>query len=61
MLSYESAGRYQLKVEQLKMAMNLSNAPLPQLTIAAFLANGGYDRHLRQLRRAFELQVDCMS
>lgn len=54
-------GRYQLKVEQLKMAMNLSNAPLPQLTIAAFLANGGYDRHLRQLRRAFELQVDQMS
>jgi DNA-binding transcriptional MocR family regulator len=56
-----SPGRYQVKVEQLKMAMNLSNAPLPQLTIAAFLANGGYDRHLRQLRRAFELQVDRMT
>jgi DNA-binding transcriptional MocR family regulator len=54
-------GRYQLKVEQLKMAMNLSTAPIPQLTIAAFLANGGYDRHLRQLRRAFESQVHRMS
>ncbi len=54
-------GRYQLKVEQLKMAMNLSTAVIPQLTIAAFLTNGGYDRHLRQLRRTFELQVDRMT
>jgi DNA-binding transcriptional MocR family regulator len=54
-------GRYQLKVEQLKMAMNLSTAVIPQLTIAAFLTNGGYDRHLRQLRRTFALQVDRMT
>jgi DNA-binding transcriptional MocR family regulator len=54
-------GRYRLKVEQLKMAINLSTAPLPQLTCAAFLANGGYDRHLRQLRRALELRVDRMT
>jgi DNA-binding transcriptional MocR family regulator len=54
-------GRYQLKVEQLKMAMNLSTAVIPQLTIAAFLTNGGYDRHLRQLRRSFEVQVDRMT
>ncbi len=38
-----ASGRYQLKIEQLKMAMNLNTAPLPQLTIAAFLTNGGYD------------------
>ena len=56
-----ASGRYQLKIEQLKMAMNLNTAPLPQLTIAAFLTNGGYDRHLRQLRRTFELQVDRMT
>ncbi len=56
-----AAGRYHSKVEQLKMAINLSNAPLPQLTIAAFLANGGYDRHLRQLRRAFEVRVGRMT
>jgi DNA-binding transcriptional MocR family regulator len=54
-------GRYQMRVEQLKMAMNLSTATIPQLTIAAFLTNGGYDRHLRQLRRNFELQVDRMT
>jgi DNA-binding transcriptional MocR family regulator len=54
-------GLYQAKVESLKMAMNLSTAPIPQLTVAAFLANGGYDRHLRQLRRAFQLQIAQMT
>lgn len=54
-------GRYQSKVEVLKMSMNLSTAPIPQLTVAAFLANGGYDRHLRQLRRAFQLQITQMT
>jgi DNA-binding transcriptional MocR family regulator len=56
-----SPGRYQTKVELLKMSMNLSTAPIPQLTVAAFLANGGYDRHLRQLRRAFQLQITQMT
>jgi DNA-binding transcriptional MocR family regulator len=54
-------GRYQAKVESLKMSMNLSTAPIPQLTVAAFLANGGYDRHLRQLRRSFQLQIAQMT
>jgi DNA-binding transcriptional MocR family regulator len=55
------AGRYQSKVKQLKMVVNLSTAIAPQLTVAAFLANGGYDRHLRQLRRTFEAQVARMT
>jgi DNA-binding transcriptional MocR family regulator len=54
-------GRYQAKVESLKMSMNLSTSPIPQLTVAAFLANGGYDRHLRQLRRSFQLQIAQMT
>jgi DNA-binding transcriptional MocR family regulator len=54
-------GLYQAKVESLKMAMNLSTAPIPQLTVAAFLTNGGYDRHLRQLRRAFQRQIAQMT
>jgi DNA-binding transcriptional MocR family regulator len=54
-------GRYQAKVESLKMSMNWCTAPIPQLTVAAFLANGGYDRHLRQLRRAFQLQIAQMT
>jgi DNA-binding transcriptional MocR family regulator len=51
------AGRYQAKVEQLKWVINQTTAIAPQLTIAAFLSNGGYDRHLRQLRRAYQSQM----
>jgi len=51
-------GRYQSKVEQLKMAMNFATAMTSQLTVAAFLANGGYDRHLRQLRRSYQSQIN---
>lgn len=51
-------GRYQSKVEQLKMAMNFTTAMTSQLTVAAFLANGGYDRHLRQMRRSYQSQIN---
>jgi DNA-binding transcriptional MocR family regulator len=54
-------GRYQTKVEPLKMAMNWTTAMTSQLTVAAFLGNGGYDRHLRQLRRAYQSQLNCMT
>ncbi|CDM92785.1 PLP-dependent aminotransferase family protein [Limnospira fusiformis SAG 85.79] len=51
------AGRYQNTVEQLKLFTNIVTAAANQLAIAAFLANGGYDRHLRHLRRAYGEQV----
>ncbi len=54
-------GRYQTEVEQLKLFTNITTAPANQLTIAAFLENGGYDRHLRQLRRSYYEQVIRMS
>ncbi|HEY9640885.1 MAG TPA: PLP-dependent aminotransferase family protein [Coleofasciculaceae cyanobacterium] len=55
------AGRYQSKVEQLKWVVNQTTAIAPQLTIAAFLSNGGYDRHLRHLRRAYQSQMALMT
>lgn len=51
-------GRYQMRVEQLKMAFNWTSAIAPQLTVAAFLSTGGYDRHLRQLRRSLQSQIE---
>ena len=54
-------GRYQIKVEQLKMAMNWMNAIAPQLTVAAFFANGGSSSHLRHLRRAYQSQIARMT
>lgn len=55
------AGRYQAKVEQLKWVINQTTAIAPQLTVAAFLSNGGYDRHLPQLRRAYQSQMSRMT
>jgi DNA-binding transcriptional MocR family regulator len=55
------AGRYQAQVEQLKWVINQTTAIAPQLTIAAFLSNGGYDRHLRHLRRNYQLQMTLMT
>ena len=54
-------GRYQATVEQLKMVVNYGMAKANQQAIAAFLANGGYDRHLRQLRRAYHEQMMRMT
>jgi DNA-binding transcriptional MocR family regulator len=50
-------GRYREKVERLKFAQTVGTPTLPQMAVADFLENGGYDRHLRRLRRAFAEQV----
>jgi len=55
-----AAGRYQARFEQVKWLLNHSTPPANQLAIAAFLANGGYERHLRQLRRTYQDQTARM-
>ncbi len=50
-------GKYQRKVRQLKAFFNIATASPTQLAIAEFLANGGYDQHLRRLRRIYSRQV----
>lgn len=55
-----AGGRYHLRVSQMKSVTNQTTAIAPQLTVAAFLANGGYDRHLRQLRRVYQDQMHRM-
>jgi DNA-binding transcriptional MocR family regulator len=54
-------GRFRKRVEQLKMATNIATAVLPQLAIARFLESGGYDRHLRSIRRAYAQKVAQMT
>jgi DNA-binding transcriptional MocR family regulator len=54
-------GRYYEKVKALKLTSTLATASLPQLAIADFMANGGYDHHLRSLRRNFATQIRQMS
>jgi DNA-binding transcriptional MocR family regulator len=50
-------GRFRERVERLKFMHSVATATLPQMAIAAFLDQGGYDRHLRALRRNLAAQV----
>ena len=50
-------GKYQRRVRQLKAFFNITTASPTQLAIAEFLTNGGYDQHLRRLRRVYSRQV----
>ncbi|XZG71760.1 aminotransferase-like domain-containing protein [Chitinibacteraceae bacterium HSL-7] len=51
------AGRWQREIERLKFVNTYSTPALFQKTIAAFLENGGFDHHLRRLRRTLSEQV----
>lgn len=54
-------GRFQEEVERQKVLANISTAMPTQLAIAEFLANGGYDHHLRTVRRVYARQVSLMA
>ncbi len=49
-----AGGRYHSEVARMKSIINQNTTAAAQLTVAAFLGNGGYDRHLRQLRRGYQ-------
>lgn len=44
-----------------KLAFTLSGPPLLQAAFADFLSSGGYDNHLRRIRRVFEDTIGQMS
>ena len=60
-VGWVAPGKYYERVKSLKLTSTLATATLPQLAIAEFMANGGYDHHLRSLRRHFAAQVRRMS
>lgn len=53
--------RYMDKVLETKFALNICSPSLPQAALAEFLLSGGYESHLRRLRRAFAGNVAWMS
>lgn len=50
-------GRYLDDVKRLKFCNTIATPTLPQLAIAEFLAIGGYEHHLRKLRKRYIQQV----
>ena len=60
-IGWVSPGRYRLEIERLKSACTIATATPPQMAVAEFLTNGGYDHHLRKIRRIYMRQVWLMS
>lgn len=56
-VGYVVPGRHYQRVLALKRSRTLACAELPALAVADFVRNGGYDRHLRAMRRAFRERV----
>lgn len=50
-------GKFMARVAQLKTLFNIATASPTQLAVAEFLTNGGYDHHLRALRKVYARQT----
>jgi DNA-binding transcriptional MocR family regulator len=53
-------GRYQDALEHLKLVVNQASPTAPQVAMAAFVESGGFDRHLRRVRRLYAEQMQQM-
>src|SRR5438445_2850935 len=60
-VGWVAPGRFKARVEFLKFVNTSATASLPQMAIAEFLQNGGYDHHLRKIRRLYVAQMQRMS
>lgn len=60
-VGWVAPGRFKSKVEWLKFTANAGTATLPQMAVAEFLASGGYDHHLRHIRREYARNVNLLA
>jgi DNA-binding transcriptional MocR family regulator len=60
-VGWVAPGRFKERVEFLKYVSTGASPSLPQMAIAEFLQNGGFDHHLRKIRRCYANQMQCMS
>jgi DNA-binding transcriptional MocR family regulator len=60
-VGWVAPGRFKTRVEFLKFVNTGASPALPQMAIAEFLQNGGFDLHLRKIRRFYSEQMQCMS
>jgi DNA-binding transcriptional MocR family regulator len=59
-IGWVAPGRHMQRVLEGKFASTLCGPGLPQRALAAFLSSGGYDHHLRRIRRAFSETLRSM-
>ena len=60
-ISWVVPGRYAKEVKRSKLASTFSTAAPLQIAVAEFLRKGGYDHHLRGLRRGFAQNLERMT
>jgi DNA-binding transcriptional MocR family regulator len=60
-VGWVAPGRFKAKVEFLKYVNTAASPSLLQMAVAEFLQNGGYDHHLRKIRRLYASQTQLMS
>ncbi|CAB3680399.1 aminotransferase-like domain-containing protein [Paraburkholderia rhynchosiae] len=54
-------GRYRAQVEKLKFLNTLTTPSVPQVAVADYLRQDGYDRHLRHVRKVYRQQASIMT
>jgi DNA-binding transcriptional MocR family regulator len=59
-VGWAAPGRYTQAVARHKLTTTLSASAPAQAALAEYLAKGGYDKHLRQLRHALSVQQSAM-
>jgi DNA-binding transcriptional MocR family regulator len=59
-VGWAAPGRYADAVARLKLTTTLSASAPAQVALASYLAKGGYDRHLRQLRHTLSVQQSAV-
>ena len=59
-VGWVAAGRFANSVRRLKLMTSLSGSIPAQATLAEYLQQGGYDRHLRHLRAALKRQKEAL-
>lgn len=53
------AGRYQDEIQRLQTFTTHSACSVTQMGVAAYLENGGYDRHLRYIRQEYRKNLSA--
>jgi len=56
-VGWTAPGRFRERVRSLKYMTSTATPTLSQMVVAAFVQSGGYDKHLREVQRAFKSQV----
>lgn len=60
-IGWVAAGRHLTRMLDAKAAFTLCGSVLPQAAFAEFLGSGGYDQHLRRIRRIFADNIERMT